>query len=183
MAGEGVSGAVAAVGAADVSIRPWAPGDLWLLERLLGDPAMMGHLGGPDTSEAILARHERYLASDLTHEGLFAVTAGAGAGAEPVGWVGYWETEVDGESVWECGWHVLPEHQGRGVATAATALALADAAARGVHRHVHAFPSVDNTASNALCRSLGFTLLGEADVEYPVGHTMHSNDWCLDLEA
>jgi RimJ/RimL family protein N-acetyltransferase len=181
VAGARVSGAEAARNSPEVGIRPWATGDLWLLERLLGDPAMMGHLGGPDTSEAILARHERYLASDLTHEGLFAITAGRDA--EPVGWVGYWETGLEDETVWECGWHVLPEHQGRGVATAATALALADAAARGMHHTVHAFPSVDNAASNALCRTLGFTWLGEADVEYPVGHTMHSNDWYLDLEA
>ncbi len=39
----------------------------------------------------------------------------------------------------------------------------------------------DNAASNALCRTLGFTLLGPVDVEYPKGSVMHSYDWCLDL--
>ena len=32
-----------------VRIEPWAAGDLPLLEQLLGDPAMMEHLGGPET--------------------------------------------------------------------------------------------------------------------------------------
>jgi hypothetical protein len=31
-----------------VNIRPWSDGDLHLLERLLGDPAMNVHLGGPE---------------------------------------------------------------------------------------------------------------------------------------
>jgi RimJ/RimL family protein N-acetyltransferase len=163
----------------DVRIRPWSADDLWLLERLLGDPLMMLHLGGPETTDAIRARHERYLSADPALHGLFAVELGPEAAA--VGWVGYWDSEWQGEAVWECGWHVLREQQGRGVATAATALMLDDARRRRVHRHIHAFPSVGNIASNRLCSALGFTLLGEADVEYPVGATMHSNNWRLDL--
>jgi RimJ/RimL family protein N-acetyltransferase len=46
---------------------------------------------------------------------------------------------------------------------------------------LHAFPAVDNAASNALCRSLGFTLLGAFDVEYPPGHALRCNDWALEL--
>jgi RimJ/RimL family protein N-acetyltransferase len=46
---------------------------------------------------------------------------------------------------------------------------------------LHAFPGVDNPASNALCRSLGFTLLGAFDLEYPPGHTLRCNDWALAL--
>ncbi len=45
-----------------VAIEPWGEGDLPLLERLLGDPAMMEHLGGPESREKIAARHARYLA-------------------------------------------------------------------------------------------------------------------------
>jgi RimJ/RimL family protein N-acetyltransferase len=164
-----------------VLLRPWARGDLGLLARLLGDAAMMRHLGGPESPQAIRERHERYLGHDDAPQGLFAILVGPERVA--AGWVGYWESEWHGETVWECGWHVLPEYQGRGVATAATALALADARERHIHRTVHAFPSRDNAASNAVCRSLGFALLGEADVEYPKGRVMHSNDWCLDIEA
>jgi RimJ/RimL family protein N-acetyltransferase len=83
--------------------------------------------------------------------------------------------------VWECGWHVLAEYQGRGVATTATALLLDRARRHAVHRHMHAFPSVDNAVSNALCRTLGFALLGVEDVEYPVGTMVRSSNWRLDL--
>jgi len=164
-----------------VAIRPWAEGDLWLLQCLLGDPAMTVHIGGPETPEAIRKRHERYLAPGPTREGLFAVVVGREA--EAVGWVGYWESEWQGEAVWECGWNVLPEHQGRGFASAAMALVIEHARRRGMHRNVHAFPAVGNDASNALCRTLGFELLGEVDVEYPPGTMMHSNDWRFDLGA
>ena len=164
---------------ADVALRPWAAGDLWLLQRLLGDPEMTRHLGGPESQEAIRARHERFLVADPESHGLFAVTAGPAA--EAVGWVGYWESEWRGELVWECGWNVLPEAQGRGVATAAAALMIDDARRRGRHRHLHAIQAVGNAASNALCRRLGFELLGEVEVDYPTGVVMRSNDWRLDL--
>ena len=126
-------------------------GDLRVLRRLLGDPEMMLHLGGAEAPEAIEARHRRYLDSDPAKNGLFAIVADEEP--EPMGWVGYWETQWHGELVWECGWHVVPEAQGRGV------------------------------ASNALCRALGFACLGEVDVEYPKGSIMRGNDWRLDLRG
>jgi len=164
-----------------VAIRPWAGGDLWLLERLLGAPGMTRYIGGPESLEAIAARHERYLASDPATNGLFAITLGTEGPA--VGWVGYWESTWRGETVWECGWHVLPEAQGGGVARAGAELMLQDLRRRGTHRHLHAFPSVDNAASNALCRALGFECLGDVEVEYPRGSMMHSNDWRFDLDG
>jgi RimJ/RimL family protein N-acetyltransferase len=160
-----------------VTLRPYAEGDYWLLKRLLGDPAMMQHLGGPESAEQLAERHQRYLQQNPASGALFTVLAD---GAE-VGWVGYWESSWEGAAVWECGWHVLPEAQGRGVAVAATQLLLEDARARGGHRLVHAFPSVDNAASNAVCRKLGFTLLGEVEIEYPKGRLMRANNWRFDL--
>jgi RimJ/RimL family protein N-acetyltransferase len=164
---------------ADVSLRPWSDGDLGLLERLLGDRELMAHLGGPESPEAIRARHERYLRADAASGGLYAIVAGSDSVA--AGWVGFWATEWAGDMVWECGWHVLPEFQRMGVATAAVALTVESARARGTYRYLHAFPSVDNVASNALCRRAGFVLLGEADVEYPIGQLMRSNNWRFDL--
>ncbi len=159
---------------ADIRLRPYAAGDLELLERLLGDPVVMTHLGGPETPEQLRARHQRYLAD--TSSGLFAVLAGESA----VGWVGYWERTWMGDEVWECGWSVLPDQQGRGFATAGTGLLIERARKDARRRFLHAFPSVANPASNAICRKHGFTLLGEVDVEYPVSHTMRCNDWRLD---
>ncbi|HVH31866.1 MAG TPA: GNAT family N-acetyltransferase, partial [bacterium] len=51
------------------------------------------------------------------------------------------------------------------------------------YQFLHAFPSVENGPSNAICRKLGFTLQEEADFEYPPGHSMRCNDWRLDLWA
>ncbi|MHB9004140.1 MAG: GNAT family N-acetyltransferase [Coriobacteriia bacterium] len=167
--------------AIDVRLRSYGADDLWLLTRLLGDPAETAHLGGPASAEQLAARHQRYLDQPESDGGLFAVVTGPDDAA--VGWVGFWETTWRGENAWECGWHVLPEYQGRGVAAAAAALMFERARERNRYRYVYAFPSEGNTASNALCRRLGFELLGQADVEYPKGHTMHSNEWRLNLRS
>jgi hypothetical protein len=60
---------------------------------------------------------------------------------------------------------------------------VARARAEKTHRYLHAFPSVGDPASNAVCRKAGFSLRGECDVEYPAGHPLRCNDWRLDLEA
>lgn len=164
---------------ARVDIRPWSAGDLPLLERLLGDPELTMHIGGPESSEAIRARHERYLASDDSAGGVFAIVAGPERAA--VGWVGYWAATWHGAEVWEIGWHVLPEHHRKGVASAGASLAIDHARARGSRRDLHAFPAVENAASNALCRRLGFESRGETEVEYPPGTMMRATDWRLDL--
>jgi RimJ/RimL family protein N-acetyltransferase len=72
---------------------------------------------------------------------------------------------------------VIPEFQGRGIATSATSEAIALARSEQEHRFLHAYPSVDNAASNGICRKLGFTLLGA----YHFGYPMSCNDWRLDL--
>jgi hypothetical protein len=59
--------------------------------------------------------------------------------------------------------------------------AVASARAERKHRFLHAFPSVDNAASNALCRKIGFLFVAECDFEYPPGSIMRCNDWRLDL--
>ena len=76
---------------------------------------------------------------------------------------------------------MLPAFQGRGVGRGGTSLAIDVARSDGKHRFMHAFPSVGNAPSNAICKKLGFTLLGEEDFEYPKGNFMRSNDWRLDL--
>jgi len=42
---------------ATVILEPWGSGDLPLLERLMGDPRMTEHLGGPESPEKIAERH------------------------------------------------------------------------------------------------------------------------------
>jgi RimJ/RimL family protein N-acetyltransferase len=166
----------------DINIRLWSESDLPLLERLMGDSIMTTHLGGPETPEQIRKRHERYCKlSDSDKGRMFVIVDGSVA----VGSVGYWETEWQGQLVWETGWSVLPEFQGQGIATKATAAAVEQARAEAKHRFIHAFPSVENTASNAICRKVGFTLQGEVEFEYwrVPGNFMRCNDWRLDLFA
>jgi len=76
---------------------------------------------------------------------------------------------------------VVPEFQGRGIAAAATRQAIERARSEKARRFLHAFPSVDNPPSNAICRRLGFTLLEALEFEYPPGHFMRCNDWRLEL--
>jgi RimJ/RimL family protein N-acetyltransferase len=160
-----------------IRLEPWKPGDLALLERLLGDPAMMTHLGGPESRAKIAERQTRY---ERDPRQLRIVDVASGEG---IGWVGYWEREWRGQDVFEIGWSVLPEFQGRGIASAATRGALDAARAERDRRFVHAYPAVDNGPSNGLCRRVGFELLGTHEFEWPKGSgtMMRCNDWRYDL--
>jgi RimJ/RimL family protein N-acetyltransferase len=154
----------------------WTTGDRPLLERLVGDAAMMEFLGGPESAEKISERQARYEQPDSKQFKIIEEPSG-----EAVGWVGYWEREVPGGMAYEIGWAVVPAFQGRGLASAATAQAIELARAERAHRYMHAYPNVDNAPSNAICRKLGFTLLGSDDYEYPPGNPIRCNDWRLEL--
>ena len=157
-------------------IEPWGAADRPLLERCLADPAMMRHLGGPETDVALDRRQRRY-----ARKGSRQYRIVDDAGGESVGWVGYWARSWRGQRVWEIGWAVVPEFQGRRIAQTAAAQVIALARSEGERRFIHAYPSVKNAASNAICRRLGFTLLREEEFEYPPGQHMLCNDWLLDL--
>lgn len=161
-----------------VRIQPWTDNDLVLLIRA-NSAEMTAHLGGPETGEAIAARHQRYLhLPGPGRDEFFAIRRLADD--VPVGSIGYWERDWNGEPVYEAGWAVLPEFQSQGIATAAIGRLVAHLHVVGRHRWLHAFPSVDNAASNAICRKAGFELLGPHDFEYR-GHLLHCNDWRFDL--
>jgi RimJ/RimL family protein N-acetyltransferase len=165
---------------ATVSLEPWGRGDLPLLERLMGDPRMTEHLGGPESPEQVRERQARYERLEPGDRMLKIVDVEGGAG---VGSVGYWTKAWRGRRVYEVGWMVVPEFQGRGIAVAATAQAIELAREDDLHRFMHAFPHIENAASNAICRKLGFELLDACEFEYPEGHWMTCNDWRLDLRA
>jgi len=164
----------------DVMLQPWSEKDLPLLEKLLGDPAMMEHLGGSETPEQILRRHQRYLQPSEPGTGqMFSIVLHPEL--EAVGSIGYWEKSWRDQLVYEMGWHILPAYQGRGIATKAGEAVIEEARLQQTYRFMHAFPSVENAPSNAICRKLGFTLIGECQFEYPPGNFMQCNDWRLDL--
>ena len=165
---------------ATVTLEPWGSGDLPLLERLMGDPRMTEHLGGPESPDKLRERQGRYERLEGGDRMFKIVDVASGAG---VGSVGFWTKEWRDEQVYEVGWMVVPEFQGRGIAVAATAQAIELAKRDDKHRFMHAFPNVDNAPSNAICRKLGFELLEACEFEFPKGHFMTCNDWRLDLRA
>ncbi len=161
-----------------VILERWSDADLPLLEKLLGDADTMKHLGGPETPEQIRQRHQRYLHLPETDHMFTVFLSG---GSEAVGNIGYWEKNWRNQLVYEMGWFVLPNYQGQGIATKAGEVVIEQARSDHRYRFMHAFPSVSNPASNAICRKLGFSLLEECQFEYPPGHLMNVNDWRLDL--
>ena len=137
---------------------------------------MTAHIGGPEDPQAIAERHAGYAAPDSRQfKILYQPTL------EPVGWVGYWELAWRDEMVFEIGWSVLEAFQGKGIAAHAASAAIDLARIEHVLPEMHAFPSIHNEPSNAMCRRLGFMLVGECPFEYPVGRSMQANDWRFDL--
>ena len=74
------------------------------------------------------------------------------------------------------GWFVLPEYQGKGIATEAARLIISKARSDSEVRHIHAYPAVTNAASNAIARKIGMQNLGEFDNEGFAG-VLRCNNW------
>jgi RimJ/RimL family protein N-acetyltransferase len=162
-----------------MELRDYSNDDLWLTEALECDPTVMQHLGGPTPKEKITKLHERRLNSVLTKTvWYFTIVADPADG--PVGTIGIWESDWKDSRVNETGWLILPAFQRRGLAKAAGQMILDRAKAEQKFKEIHAFPSVQNGASNAICQKLGFFLLGEVKVGY--NGPMHlSNHWKIEL--
>jgi RimJ/RimL family protein N-acetyltransferase len=164
-----------------VWLERWHFDDLPVLERS-NTPEMTSFLGGPESDQQIIARHAKFLHLWETGEArMFSIRSATEI--EPVGSVGYWQKQWRGIEVYETGWSVHTAHQGHCIAARALSECLQFAADNGDRDHVFAFPRTDNAASNALCRRTGFTLIGEADFEYPKGHPIRVNEWMFDLAA
>lgn len=163
----------------DVTLQPWSSDDLDLLRRA-NTPELMDQMGGVETDEQVIARHERYLRLQRDGTGC-QFRIGIPEHPEGVGVVGYWQHEVAGQPALESGWSVEEAYRGRGIAPAAVIAMLDWARAAGETLPVHAYPRVDNPPSNAVCRKAGFTLLGELDFEVRPGRVLHTNDWVFEL--
>ena len=164
---------------ADIRLEPWDERAM-AVERAANVAEMKVHLGGVETEQALLDRHERVRAITRDGRGSMFLVLLPGE-PDPVGSVGYWERVWHGRTVYETGWKVLPAFQGRGVAVAATVASLRHAAGRGRLRWIHAYPKVGNGPSNGVCRRAGFTLVGEVAFEYPPGTPITANNWRYDL--
>jgi RimJ/RimL family protein N-acetyltransferase len=134
------------------------------------DPAMMAELGGPQSPDRMPELVERDVAAVAAGERwiyMILVDDDQVAGTVTL-------YEHDGRS--EIGWMVLPAFQGRGLAKSAAREVLVRAAATDHWGDVHAWPSVSNAASNAVCRSLGLRYLGEEEITFG-GKDFLANHW------
>ncbi len=161
-------------------LRLWSAQDIELLHAA-NTPAMTAHLNGPESEEEIVERHARYLRLLESGEArTFVIEDDDGLA---LGSIGHWRVDWRDEPALETGWFVLPEAQGRGVASAALALLIDDARAhRDARRFLTAFPGVDNAASNGVCRRNGFALVGTIGEEFR-GAELVMNEWALDLTS
>src|SRR6266508_2029538 len=142
-----------------MELRNLSMHDLWLYEAIHCDPGMMEHLGGPLPREGLPEKLERDVATT----------------------VAIWDHEWEGRTITEIGWMVLPAFQGRGLGSGAVREALRRVRSAGRWEVVHAFPPVANVRSNAMCRALGFTVLGEGGFRFR-DRVLRGNHWELDLQ-
>ncbi|MBG6237876.1 RimJ/RimL family protein N-acetyltransferase [Mycetocola sp. CAN_C7] len=162
-----------------VRIAPWSADDLPVIERS-NTPEMTVFIGGPESPEKVIERHAKFLRLWESGEARMFTIRVDGLG-EAVGSVGYWTTTWHDTPVYESGWSVATAYQGHGYGAGGLSACLAYAAEQGDRDTVVAFPRVDNAASNALCRTVGFELSGAEDFEYPPGTPIRVNAWRFDL--
>jgi RimJ/RimL family protein N-acetyltransferase len=159
-----------------VKLRDVGPDDLALWERLRCDPAMNTELGGPQPREEIPGKLAEDVAAVSTDTSWISVVESDGGKA--MGSVCIW-THAGDVPFTEIGWGVLPEFQGQGVGKRSVATILERARNDGRWGTIHAFPAVSKAPSNGICRSLGFTLIGQEAFEFR-GTTLQCNHWQID---
>lgn len=159
-----------------MELVPYTDADLWLTVALETDPRVMAELGGPWKPEDVPATHARRLASVQTGTWWFKIVPEPGSPG--IGTIGIWASESEGEALSETGWMILPEHQGRGHASAALGLLIERARAAPKWGDIHAFPGSTNAPSNALCRKFGFEQLDPVTVDY-AARALECNHWVL----
>ena len=163
----------------DMRLIPSTAEDEDLTVRLECDPVMMRHIGGPRPEADVRAAHKRRL--DLMEKGVARMyKIVVESSDEVVGTIGIWKIEWKGPQTCEMGCFVLPEYQGKGVATEAACLIISQVRSDSEVRYIHADPAVTNAASNAIARKLGMENQGEFDNKGFAG-AMRCNDWRIDL--
>lgn len=147
--------------------------------RMRCDAAMTADLGGPQRAEDMPDKVRRDVAEVLADKSWVLMIVDEEDPNVVAGTVTLWFQSQNGPPYAEIGWMVLPEFQGRGLAKAAVKEVLCRAAVDGRWGTIHAYPGVGNAASNALCRSLGFNLVGQEDLVY-TDPSLRVNHWITD---
>jgi RimJ/RimL family protein N-acetyltransferase len=161
-----------------LELVPYSDEDIGLIEKLECDPESMRFLGGPVARDRIPEIHQRRLATVADGDWYFKIVPEEGGAA--AGTIGIWSAAWRDEPIHETGWMVLPAFRGQGIATRALELILSMARSEERLERIHAFPSIDNQASNALCRRFGFRFVEETDFDYR-DIQLRVNVWELEL--
>jgi RimJ/RimL family protein N-acetyltransferase len=161
-----------------VELVPYSDEDIGLIEELECDPETMRELGGPLPKEELPSLHRRRLAGIAAGDWFFKIVPDPED--RPAGTIGIWPASWRDRPIHETGWMVLPAFQGRGIASLALEKVLSMARSDGRFDRIHAFPSVTNAPSNAICRKFGFELMEETDFDYR-GSLLRVNHWELEV--
>ncbi len=138
-----------------LTFRRMHVGDLDDMAGLLGDPGVMRHYPHPfsrDEAAQWIARQEERYARD--GYGLWILHDRDGTFVGDCGLT--WQT-VDGVEDLEVGYHLLPIHQGQGLATEAAAACRDHARTRGIDRLI-AIVGVDNVPSRRVAERIGLAV-------------------------
>jgi len=160
-----------------MQIRPYGETDRELTVALETDPGVMRHLGGVSSLEVAEQVH-RWRMEAPARGDIFVTVVPDGADA-PVGILGVWRTEIDGETVHELGAMILPGQQARGLGAQAWEMLRPRVRAAGITR-VDSYPGVENVPSNAVLQRIGFTRLGERDLDYE-GRPLRCAHWTMEV--
>jgi RimJ/RimL family protein N-acetyltransferase len=162
-------------------LRDVESGDVDAYVWMRCDPVMMAELGGPLARKGMQAKVDADVRRTRADEQwVCMIVPDGGAPRVVAGTVTLWSHQAgDGDPMSEIGWMVLPEFQGQGYATRAVRAVLDRARKDGRWGVIHAFPAVTNRASNALCRSIGFTLVGDCPMTFNGGEFVTSH-WQID---
>jgi RimJ/RimL family protein N-acetyltransferase len=163
-----------------VELVPYADEHLELTKALELDPETMRELGGPADPDDMPRVHRMRLETVARGEWYFVIVPEPTG--PPAGAIGIWESSFADEPIHEVGWMVLPEFQGRGVATEALRMIVERARSDQRYRRIHAFPGISNDPSNALCRRAGFTHVEEMEVRFR-DRPLRVNHWELDVSG
>ncbi|WP_457105171.1 GNAT family N-acetyltransferase [Methylobacterium sp. P5_C11] len=149
----------------DLLLRRWRPADTAPFAALNADPAVMAHFPRPRTGAESAAEaglcDRRFVADGfgpwaLEHAGRFIGFAGAMRIIRPLPFPG---GDRPGSTV-ELAWRLARDFWGRGLATRAARLALADLAGRCGIRAVVAYTAAGNLRSQAVMGRLGMVAAG-----------------------
>jgi RimJ/RimL family protein N-acetyltransferase len=164
-----------------VQLRPYTDADLPLTVALEANPVVKRDLGGVlDTEEAERIHRERL---ERMGNGELFYTVRVDDDPDPIGLVAVFRTPFEGEDVHEIGIMILPGRSGRGgrgLGMQALRQLTDNARAELGPTRLHGFTSVDNDVINVIGRRLGWTNIGQTDMDYE-GRAMRCNHWILDL--